>query len=71
MAQAIEKEPVVIEPVREDADGHHGHAEDPNAAPMHHDIQEQFSAFAVVLTGALLTIAIAAGIIFGLVLAND
>jgi hypothetical protein len=49
------------------ADSH----DDPNAAPMHHDIRERFAMPHVILAYALGLVATAAGIIFGIVLAND
>lgn len=44
---------------------------DPNAAPMHHDIQERFASFHVVLALFLGLAASAAGIILGVILVND
>lgn len=50
----------------------HGHAPaDPNAAPMHHDLKLDFTMAHAVIAATLGTVAIAAGIIFGIVLAND
>lgn len=49
----------------------HGTHEDPNAAPMHHDIREHFATGHIVLAYALGLLATAAGIVFGIVLAND
>ena len=54
------------------ADSHdsHGH-DDPNAAPMHQDIQESFSTPAVVFCYVLAAIAIIGGLIAGLTIVND
>lgn len=53
------------------ADTEHGHGEhDPNAAPMHHEIDERFSGLQV---GAAIVLAIGAlglGIVAGLLFAN-
>ncbi len=49
----------------------HATSEDPNAAPMHHDIKERFSQAQIALAVALGGIAIVAGVLFGLLLAND
>ncbi len=49
----------------------HATTEDPNAAPMHHDIKEQFTRLQIAIAVSLGGIAIAAGIVFGLLLAND
>lgn len=50
---------------------HHAGEIDPNVAPTHQEIVEDFS-FGTVLVATLLgVIATAAGIIFGIVLAND
>lgn len=46
-------------------------AEDPNAAPMHHEIVERFAAAQVAVAVGLGAIAIIAGIVLGLVLVND
>lgn len=46
-------------------------AEDPNAAPMHHEIYERFTTIQIAIAVALGGIAIIAGIVLGLVLAND
>ncbi len=43
----------------------HGH-EDPNAAPMHHDIVERFSDGSVVFCYLLAFVALVAGIVAGL-----
>jgi len=48
----------------------HGH-DDPNAAPMHHDIQEKFSPGAVLFCYALAAIALVAGLVAGLTIVND
>ncbi|HMO53416.1 MAG TPA: hypothetical protein PJ994_02840 [Tepidiformaceae bacterium] len=45
----------------------HGH-DDPNAAPMHHDIVERFSDGAVALCYILAFVALVAGVIAGLTL---
>ncbi len=47
------------------------HHDDPNAAPMHHEIQEKFSAGAVLFCYALAFIALVAGVITGLTVIND
>jgi hypothetical protein len=49
------------------ADSH----DDPNAAPMHHDIQEHFSSGAVLFCYLLAAIALIAGVISGLTIIND
>ena len=49
----------------------HGPAPDPNAAPMHHEIKERFSPVDVTICIALGLVAIAAGIISGLVFVNN
>lgn len=53
------------------ADAHHGHAGDPGAAPMHGEIKESFSAAQVAFVASLGLIATVAGIVAGIVLAND
>ncbi len=45
--------------------------EDPNVAPMHHDIDERFSSFQVGVAAVMGIVAITLGIVFGLVLANN
>lgn len=45
--------------------------QDLNVAPMHLDVRFDFKEWEVFVLGALATIAIAAGIFFGIVLAND
>jgi len=54
------------------ADAHdaHGHA-DPNAAPMHQDIQERFSASAVLFCYVLAILALVGGVLTGLIFIND
>ena len=54
------------------ADSHdtHGH-EDPNAAPMHHDIVEKFSPGAVLFCYVLAAAALLGGLIAGLTIVND
>lgn len=54
------------------ADSHeaHGHA-DPNAAPMHTDVQESFSPSAVLFCYVLAAIALIAGLVSGLTIVND
>jgi hypothetical protein len=47
------------------------HQDDPNAAPMHHDIQEQFSTGAVVFCYLLALAALVAGLAAGLTIIND
>lgn len=49
------------------ADSH----DDPNAAPMHHDIQERFSGGAVLFCYLLAAVALIAGVISGLTIIND
>lgn len=48
----------------------HGH-EDPNAAPMHHDIVEKFSTGSVLFCYVLAAIALVAGVVAGLTIVND
>ncbi|MBI5946528.1 MAG: hypothetical protein HY875_00125 [Chloroflexi bacterium] len=47
------------------------HAQDPNAAPMHHEIKERFTNAQAAVSGILGAVAIIAGIVLGIVLAND
>jgi len=47
------------------------HEADPNVAPMHHDIRTRFAAAQIAIVGGLGVVAIIAGIVFGLLLAND
>lgn len=47
----------------------HGH-EDPNAAPMHHDIDERFTEFQIGAAGFLGVVAIVLGVVLGVTLAN-
>ena len=49
------------------ADAH----DDPNAAPMHHEIQERFSTGAVIFCYLLALIALVAGVATGLTVIND
>lgn len=49
----------------------HATTEDPNAAPMHHDLKERFSQAQIAFAVALGGIAIVAGVVFGLLFAND
>lgn len=49
------------------ADAH----DDPNAAPMHHEIEEQFSTGAVVFCYLLALIALVAGVVAGVTVIND
>jgi hypothetical protein len=48
----------------------HGH-EDPNAAPMHHDIQERFSQGQEFFCYMLALIALVAGVVAGLTIVNN
>ncbi|MFN0095174.1 MAG: hypothetical protein ACKVVT_10435 [Dehalococcoidia bacterium] len=48
----------------------HAH-DDPNAAPMHHEIVGDFSTVHAVICGVLGVAATIAGIVLGLVLIND
>lgn len=45
--------------------------QDPNVAPMHLDVRFDFREWEVFALGVLAALAIAAGIVFGIVLAND
>lgn len=45
--------------------------DDPNAAPMHHEIQERFSTGAVVFCYLLAFVALVAGVVAGLTVVND
>ena len=49
----------------------HGAVPDPNAAPMHHDIHERFTALQVTIAVGLGVIAIAAGIVCGIIFVNN
>ncbi|MCC7366343.1 MAG: hypothetical protein IT303_18445 [Dehalococcoidia bacterium] len=71
MAQAIHEEVHADVPHEPGADAHHGHHDDPNAAPMHHDIVERFSGAMVGYMATLGVVAIVAGIVAGLLFAND
>jgi hypothetical protein len=44
---------------------------DPNASPMHHEIEPRFAALYVWVAGLLGFAAITVGIVLGLLLAND
>lgn len=48
----------------------HATTEDPNAAPMHHDIKERFSQAQIAFAVGLGAIAIVAGTVSGLLFAN-
>lgn len=48
----------------------HG-ADDPNAAPMHHEIHERFSSWQVAFCVVLGAIAIVGGLVAGLLVVND
>jgi hypothetical protein len=50
-----------------DHDAHH----DPDAAPMRQEVRDQFAAFHVTAAAFLALVALTAGIILGVVLAND
>ncbi len=45
--------------------------DDPNAAPMHHDIRPDFTSAQVTIAAVLGVVAIVAGIVFGVALANN
>ncbi len=45
--------------------------EDPNVAPMHHEIDERFSSFQIGVAAAMGIIALVLGIVFGIVFANN
>ncbi len=54
------------------ADSHDAHAQaDPNAAPMHPDIQEKFSRGAVLFCYLLAAVALISGVVAGLTIVND
>lgn len=44
---------------------------DPNAAPMHHDVQEDFAPIHVWLAGLLGMAALVVGLVLGIILVND
>lgn len=48
----------------------HGH-DDPNAAPMHQDIQERFSQGQVLFCYLLAAVALVAGVVAGLTIVNN
>lgn len=49
----------------------HGTHDDPNTAPMHHDIVEDFTRAQVAFVAALGGLAIIAGLVLGILLTND
>ncbi len=49
----------------------HGAAEDPNVAPMHHEIQENFSSGQVLFAVLMAAVAIVGGLIAGLTIVNN
>jgi hypothetical protein len=49
----------------------HTTAQDPDAAPMHLDVRERFTALQVTICAAAGAVAIIAGIVLGLVVANN
>ena len=49
----------------------HATTEDPNTAPMHHEIEQRFSRFQVAFGVGLGLVAIVAGVVAGLLLANS
>jgi hypothetical protein len=53
------------------ADTHHDTHQDPNAAPMRQQVREHFAAFHVAAAAVLGLVALAAGTVLGVVLAND
>ena len=53
------------------ADTHHGTPQDPNAAPMRQEVREKFATFQVAAAAVLGLIALGAGTVLGIVLAND
>lgn len=53
------------------ADTHHDTPQDPNVAPMRQQVRERFAAFHVAAAALLGLVAIAAGTVLGIVLAND
>lgn len=49
----------------------HGHGDvDPEAAPMHHDIDERFSSFQIAAAAVMGIGALVLGVVFGIVFAN-
>lgn len=48
----------------------HGH-DDPEAAPMHHDIDERFTSFQIGAAAVLGVAAVVLGVVFGVTLANN
>ncbi len=44
---------------------------DPNAAPMHHEIDERFSTFHIAAAAILGVVALTLGAVFGMVFANN
>ena len=53
------------------ADTHHDTPQDPNVAPMRQQVRERFAAIHVTEAALLGLIALAAGTVLGIVLAND
>lgn len=49
----------------------HGHAPDPNTAPTHGEIEDSFSQVDIVVCVALGLVAIAAGVICGIIFVNN
>lgn len=49
----------------------HGHAPDPNAAPMHSEVKERFSPRDVTIAVTLGLAAIVAGIVCGVIFVNN
>jgi len=49
----------------------HGHPPDPNAAPMHSEVKQTFAPLDVTIAVAFGLVAIAAGIVFGLIFVNN
>ena len=47
------------------------HGQDPNVAPTHYDVKERFSFSSYILAAVLGIGAVAAGILFGIIQAND
>ena len=53
------------------ADTHHDTPQDPDVAPMRQQVRERFATFHIAAATALGLIALAAGTVLGIVLAND
>jgi hypothetical protein len=49
----------------------HGHPPDPNVAPMHSEVKESFAPLDVTIAVTLGLVAIATGIVFGLIFVNN